>query len=74
MLSVMVIPRYCATDHFPKFGCEVNNQKVYVYTNVMLMPTHSHRVTFGYIKFHSPIKFLLPKAGEIFLQDQTILE
>ena len=31
MLAVMVILRYSlSTEYFPKFGCEVNNQKVFV--------------------------------------------
>ena len=39
----------------------------------MLMPSHSHRVTFGTLELHLPIGFLLSYAGEVFLQDKTVL-
>ena len=38
------------------------------YLFVMLMPSHSHRVTFGLIEFHLPIGFPLSLASEVFLQ------
>ena len=40
---------------------------------VMLMPSHSHGVTFGNIELHLPIGFPLPYASEVFLQDKTVL-
>ena len=40
----------------------------------MLTPSRSHWVTFRYVKFHLPIGFPLSLAGEVFLQDQTILK
>ena len=33
---------------------------------MMLMPSHSARVTFGYIKLNLPIGFQISKAGEVF--------
>ena len=30
MLSVVVIPRYFATEHFPKFDCVVNSGREFV--------------------------------------------
>ena len=33
---------------------------------MMLMPSHSERVTFGYIKLNLPIGFQISKAGEVF--------
>ena len=43
---------FLPTAHFPKFGCVVNSRKEVF---VMLMPSHSQCVTFGYIKFHLPL-------------------
>ena len=43
------------------------------YVFVMLMPSHSHGVTFGYIEFHLPISLQLSSANEVFLQGQTVL-
>ena len=43
------------------------------YVFVMLMPSHSHGVTFGHIEFHLPIGFPLSLASEVFLQGQTVL-
>ena len=40
---------------------------------VMLMPSHSHRVTFGHIELHLPIGFPLSLASEVFLQYKTVL-
>ena len=40
---------------------------------VMLMPSHSHRVTFGHIELHLPIGFPLSYASEVFLQYKTVL-
>ena len=37
------------------------------YVFVMLMPSHSHGVTFGHIEFHLPIGSPLFYASEIFL-------
>ena len=57
MLSVMVIPRYFVDWTFFKvwlWTCEVNIKK---YSFVMLMQSHSHRLTFGDIKFHLSIGF-----------------
>ena len=42
------------------------------YVFVMLMPSHSHGVTFGHNEFHLPIGFQLSKASEV-LQGQTVL-
>ena len=38
--------------------CEGNSQRVF-HLFVILMPSHSHRVTFGHIEFHLPIGFPL---------------
>ena len=43
------------------------------YVFVMLMPSHSHEVTFGHIEFHLPIGFPFTYASEVFLQGQTVL-
>ena len=31
MLSFMIIPRILQTEYFPKFGYDVNSQKIFVY-------------------------------------------
>ena len=51
-------------------GCEGNSQRVFF---VMLMPSHSHRVTIGHIEFNLPIGFPLSQASEVLLQGQTVL-
>ena len=38
------------------------------------MPSHSHRVTFGNIKFRLPIGFPKRKTVKIFLQNKTVLQ
>ena len=37
------------------------------YVFVMLMPSHSHGVTFGHMEFNLPIGFPLSEASEVFL-------
>ena len=41
---------------------------------VILMQSHSHRVTSGFIKFHLQISFPLSLASEFFLRDKTVLK
>ena len=52
ILPEMVIPIYFADR---KFGCEGNSKE---YLFVVLMPSHSKRVTFGHIEFHLSIRSL----------------
>ena len=40
---------------------------------VWVMPSHSHRVTFGNIEHHLPIGLPEPKTVKIFLQNETVL-
>ena len=40
---------------------------------LMPMQSHSHRVAFGYVKFHLPICFPLSQAVEV-LQNQIVLK
>ena len=47
--------------------------KVKDYLFVMLMLSHSHRVTSGHSEFHLPISFPLSYASEVFLQGLIIL-
>ena len=44
------------TERFPSL---VVKGRVKEYVFVMLMPSHSHGVTFGHIEFHLPISFPL---------------
>ena len=41
---------------------------------VWVMPSHSHRVTFGNIELHLPIGLPKPKTVKIFLQNETVLQ
>ena len=41
---------------------------------MMLVPSHSHNLTFGHIELHMPIGSHCPlEASEVFMQGQTVL-
>ena len=41
---------------------------------VLVIPSHSHRVTFGNIELHLPIGLPESKTAKIFLQNETVLQ
>ena len=74
-------PIHVLCDCYTKMFCGLNVFQSLLMQSVVLndlfvwvMPSHSHRMTFGHIEFHMPLGLPEPKTVKIILQNETVLQ